>query len=124
MNAAIYMTAIRVRQLESAVAFYDVLLGRHGVRASPGRHYYDLGGVVLALREPQDEGCELLPNPDWIYISTDDLEAARANAASARANVTEEIETQPWGARSFYLRDPDGNGICFTDVTSIPRHEV
>jgi len=123
MRLAIYMTAIRVRSLEASVPFYDALLGQTGVLVSPGRHYYYLGGVALALREPDAHGLELLPNPDWIYLATDDLEAVRRNADAVHANVTEDVRLQPWGARSFYLRDPDGNGLCFTDETTIRRHD-
>lgn len=123
MQLALYMSAIRVKTLESAVPFYDELLGQSGVLVSPGRHYYYLGGVALALREPNAHDLELLPNPDWIYIATNDLEKARKNADLAGAHVTEEIQTLPWGARSFYLRDPDGNGICFTQEETIRRHD-
>ena len=123
MQLAIYMTAIRVRSLETAVPFYDGLLGQSGVLVSPGRHYYYLGGVALALREPYAHDLELLPNPDWIYIATDDLEKARANADAVHATVTEDIQIHPWGARSFYLRDPDGNGVCFTDKTTRRHHD-
>ncbi len=123
MQLALYMSAIRVKALDSAVPFYDELLGQSGVLVSPGRHYYYLGGVALALREPYAHDLELLPNPDWIYIATDDLDKARSNAGSAGANVTEDIQEHPWGARSFYLRDPDGNGICFTQQETISRHD-
>ena len=123
MELAIYMTAIRVRSLDQAVPFYDGLLGQTGILVSPGRYYYYLGGVALALREPDLHCLELLPNPDWIYIATNDLELARANADAVDARITEDIEVFPWGARSFYLRDPDGNGLCFTDAGSIRRHD-
>lgn len=123
MKLAIYMTAIRVRRLESAVPFYDKIFDQTGVLVSPGRHYYYLGGVVFALREPIHHGLEMAPNPDWIYIATDDLEGIRANADKVGAEITHEIETHAWGARSFYLRDPDGNGICFTQEETITRHD-
>ncbi len=123
MQLALYMTALRVKSLDAAVPFYDTLLGQSGVLVSPGRHYYYLGGLALALREPYAHDLDLLPNPDWIYIATDNLEKARGNAAAAQANVTEEIQTQSWGARSFYLRDPDGNGLCFTQQETISSHD-
>jgi hypothetical protein len=30
-----------------------------------------------------------------------------------------EIATRPWGQRSFYMRDPFGNPLCFVDETTI-----
>ena len=119
MQLALYMTAIRVRDLDCAFPFYDTLLGQTGELVSPGRHYYYLGGVALALREPYAHDLELLPNPDWIYVATDNLELAFENAQKVGATITEPIKTHPWGARSFYLRDPDGNGLCFTDETTL-----
>ena len=64
MRLSLYMTAIRVASLAQAVPFYDVLLGQTGVLVSPGRHYYYLGGVALALREPYAHDLSLLPNLD------------------------------------------------------------
>jgi hypothetical protein len=61
MQLAIYMTAIRVKSLEASVPFYDGLLGQTGILVTPGRHYYYLGGVALALREPYAHGLEPLP---------------------------------------------------------------
>ena len=29
------------------------------------------------------------------------------------------VATRPWGERSFYARDPFGNGICFVDRESV-----
>ena len=61
MQLAIYMTAIRVKSLEASVPFYDGLLGQTGILVTPGRHYYYLGAVALALREPYAHGLEPLP---------------------------------------------------------------
>jgi hypothetical protein len=27
--------------------------------------------------------------------------------------------TRPWGERSFYAFDPDGNGLCFVDERTV-----
>jgi hypothetical protein len=29
------------------------------------------------------------------------------------------IATRPWGERSFYLRDPFGNPLCFVDAATL-----
>ena len=50
-----------------------------------------------------------------------DLDAAfeRAQKLGMRAldghGVGRDIETRPWGERSFYGVDPSGNPICFVD---------
>lgn len=33
--------------------------------------------------------------------------------------VDESIETQPWGERCFYAKDPFGNPICFVDERTV-----
>jgi uncharacterized glyoxalase superfamily protein PhnB len=30
-----------------------------------------------------------------------------------------QIANRPWGERSFYLRDPFGNPLCFVDETTV-----
>ena len=59
-----------------------------------------------------------------LYIAVDDLEAALQRAQDAGADgpgpldhaASASIETRPWGERSFYLRDPFGNPLCFVDA--------
>ena len=33
--------------------------------------------------------------------------------------ITSAIETRPWGERSFYCLDPDGNQLCFVDDSTL-----
>jgi hypothetical protein len=47
------------------------------MRASRGRHYFDCGGVVLALYRPRADGDDRAPRPNWdhVYFSVNDLPA-------------------------------------------------
>src|SRR5262245_66196384 len=112
----IFRVILPVSGIDEAAAFYAAVLGQQGARISPGRHYFDCGGTILACFDPRADGdpWDATPNPDHIYFSVDDLEAtfARCRAAGC-SNLDADIETRPWGERSFYAADPFGNKLCF-----------
>jgi catechol 2,3-dioxygenase-like lactoylglutathione lyase family enzyme len=113
----LFRVILPVSDIEKAETFYSTLLELKGKRVSSGRHYFDCGGTILACFDPKADGDDftLGPNPDHIYFATDDLER-KFNVARYGLNVTPtEIQTQPWGERSFYFKDPFGNKICFVD---------
>ncbi|MDX1517043.1 MAG: VOC family protein [Woeseiaceae bacterium] len=124
MNARLYRVILPVHDMDSAAGFYEALLDTAGERVSPGRHYLDLGGTILAIYDPVADGD---PKDDWqhhpnqyIYIAVDDVDAAfeRAQALGAMLE-SEQVESMPWGERLFYARDPSGNPICLVDDTTL-----
>jgi catechol 2,3-dioxygenase-like lactoylglutathione lyase family enzyme len=46
-------------------------------------------------------------------ISVDDLTALYLEFQSAGATFHQALRTEPWGARTFIVRDPDGNLLLF-----------
>ena len=122
----IFRIILPVSDIERAANFYGKLLGSPGERISLGRHYFLCGDVMLACFDPRADGdtFDARPNPDHLYIATDDLEGAYTRAAEAGAGndrVPSGIETRPWGERSFYITDPFGNPLCFVDEKTIFR---
>lgn len=126
----LYRVIVPVGDIERAAKFYTELLGVEGRRVSPGRHYFDCGGVILALFSPRADGDAdtLRPLPDHIYFAVADLEAVFARAERLGGLSTEtgdgslpmgRIATRPWGERSFYMRDPAGNPLCFVDEKTL-----
>lgn len=118
MTIRIFRVILPVSDIEQAASFYHSLLDMPGNRVSPGRHYFDCGGTILACYDPSADGDEkdLSANSDHIYIAVDNLETIFENAKSADCmELEEQIETRPWGERSFYAKDPFGNPICFVD---------
>lgn len=119
----LFRTILPAANIELAADFYCRLFGVPGRRVSPGRHYFDVGDVILAVVDPRADGdsWDARPNQDHAYFSVRDLEAIHARAAELHALSPEmgAIETRPWGERSFYARDPTGNPLCFVDEATL-----
>jgi catechol 2,3-dioxygenase-like lactoylglutathione lyase family enzyme len=125
----IFRVILPVPDIEAAVGFYRELLGQDGQRVSDGRHYFDAGGVVLALLDPRADGdaYDARPNLEPLYLAVPDLEAVHARAQrlgglfeeSLAGDPMGEIAERPWGERSFYLHDPFGNPLCFVDAATL-----
>ena len=102
-----------------------------GQRVSPGRHYFDCEGAILACYDPKadGDGYESKPIPEPVYIAVDDLQATFRNAKEAGAIFSQEvvpdvgplgqIAERPWGEHSFYASDPFGNPLCFVSRESV-----
>ena len=114
MPARLYRVILPVPDIEKAAAFYGDLLAATGRRVSPGRHYFDCGGTILACFDPRadGDGFDARPNPDHVYFAVDDLEAAYERAKRLGCQELSEPKKMPWGEVSFYAKDPFGNPIC------------
>ena len=120
---SIFRLFVPVSDLAKAVAFYQRLFdtdGREIPRAS--RHYFDCGAVILAIVENSGN-----PIGDHIYFAVPNLAAVFTRAkeldcleqTDIHGEPAFEIVKRPWGERSFYVRDPFGNGLCFVDETTL-----
>ncbi len=122
MKPQLYRVILPVSDIERAARFYTDVLGVAGQRVSPGRHYFDCGGTILACFDPRADGdsWDASPNPDHLYFAVDDLEATFDLARTAGCeSIDATIATQPWGERMFYARDPFGNPIAFVDRATV-----
>jgi catechol 2,3-dioxygenase-like lactoylglutathione lyase family enzyme len=123
--AHLYRVIVPVGDVERARVFYAAVLGTPGTRVSPGRHYFDCEGTILACFDPQadGDGYQPRPNPEPIYLAVADLSAAHEACRQAGASFSAEsppgvgplgqIARRPWGEESFYVADPFGNPLCF-----------
>ena len=123
--AKLYRVILPVSNIDQATMFYRQLLDAPGQRVSPGRHYFDCGGTILACYDPAADGDHLNggshPHPNqYLYFAVADIESTfnRAKAAGCR-ELDEKIERMPWGERLFYAKDPFGNPICFVDENTL-----
>lgn len=126
----IYRIIMPVSNLDRAAHFYQQLLDDEGMRVSPGRHYFACGGVMLAVYSPRDDGdpVDSRPNFEHVYFAVADLEDVfeRAQRVGGLSTTTGDgnlpmgaIAQRPWGERSFYMKDPSGNPLCFVDEKTV-----
>jgi catechol 2,3-dioxygenase-like lactoylglutathione lyase family enzyme len=119
---AIFRIFVPVSDLPAATSFYARLLGNPGREIRGGRHYFDCGGVTLAIVENSGP-----PIADHIYFSVADLDEVFTRAlelgcleqTEVHGAPAGEIVKRPWGESSFYARDPFGNGLCFVDSDTL-----
>ncbi|HEY7863952.1 MAG TPA: VOC family protein [Thermoanaerobaculia bacterium] len=127
----LYRVILPVSDLAAAQAFYAAVLGAPGRRVSPGRHYFDCEGTILACFDPRadGDGYDAKPNPEPLYFAVSDLPATYEACRKAGAHFAQgappgvgplgEIAKRPWGEESFYAADPFGNSLCFVRRDSV-----
>ena len=130
MAPKLFRVILPVSDIDRAATFYQAIFGDPGMRVSPGRHYFDCGGTILACFDPNADGdaYEHKPIPEWLYFAIDDIEATYEACRKIGATFTPgdvhgdpagQIAKRPWGERSFYIHDPFGNKLCFVDAKTI-----
>ncbi|HEX4803375.1 MAG TPA: VOC family protein [Myxococcaceae bacterium] len=119
----IFRVTLEVADLDRAAKFYAKLLGAEGKRHPGARHYFDCGGVILAVLDPTAGGMSPTPGPKSLYFAVSDLEAVHGRAKTLNALAPYKVHGEPggtvtkrpWGERSFYVVDPWGNDLCFVE---------
>jgi predicted enzyme related to lactoylglutathione lyase len=112
----VFRVAVPTNNIAEAQLFYERVLGMEADDTVPSRLYFHCGGVILALIDWSSEGRGAFsPACENLYLAVEDLMAVHDRAVSAGAQITSPIEVRPWGERSFYCSDLDGNRLCFVD---------
>jgi predicted enzyme related to lactoylglutathione lyase len=123
MSIKIFRITAEVDNLDDATAFYAKLFGQAGTRHPGARHYFDCGGVILAVINVAAGGLTPCPLPKSVYFAVDDIDAVHARAKqlgalapfSVHGQPAGEIIKRPWGEKSFYATDRWGNELCFVE---------
>jgi len=116
----VFRIAIPASQIDRSRAFYEHVLALDADDTVPSRLYFHCGEVIVALIDWTVEGrSELQPTPDNLYLATGELDALYERAVAAGADIVAPIGERPWGERSFYCLDPDGNKLCFVDDSTL-----
>lgn len=95
----LYRVILPVGDIDEAETFYSKVLGQNGERVSPGRHYFNVGGTILACYDPDadgdDEDARWHPHENqYIYIAVPELEKVlEVVKASGPLRVDEGIES-------------------------------
>ena len=78
------------------------------------------GGAQIALRHVDRDvmdriAAAMTADVDMLAasIAVDDIAALHAEFQAANAAFHQALRTEPWGARTFIVRDPDGNLLLF-----------
>ncbi len=120
--------AVYAADLDLAEAFYGTLLGLPRLQRVDDRHvFYKVGSGVLLVFNP--ERTEMPPTnprlpvpphgargPGHVCFAMPraDIDALRARLIAAGVEIETEFDW-PNGARSLYVRDPDGNSVEFAE---------
>jgi catechol 2,3-dioxygenase-like lactoylglutathione lyase family enzyme len=119
----LFRVTIEVSDLEKATTLYSDLLATPGKRHPGARHYYDCGGVILAVLDVSRGGVPPTAGPKSMYFAVDDVTAVHARAQKlgvlapyqVHGQPAADVITRPWGEKSFYVVDPWGNDLCFCE---------
>ena len=116
----IFRIAIPASDIDRSRLFYEQVLALTADDTVPSRLYFHCGDVILALIDWRVEGQgPLRPTPDDMYLATGELDSVYERALAAGAQEVSSVEQRPWGERSFYCLDPDGNRLCFVDDSTL-----
>ena len=123
----LFRVILQVGDLDRAARFYRELFGVDGRMVGGGRCYFECGEVIVVLLDTTLGGAAPTPSPDHIYLAVDDVDAAHERAArldglsagAVHGESAGDVVTRPWGERSFYVRDPWGNRLCFVDAKTV-----
>jgi len=117
---ALIHTCLITDNVDRLVAFYEPVLQRKAVRSGPDYAEFRTSGGVLAIFSAKaqqsyiPDSAEPASNKSLVL----EFRVANVDAEYSRLNnlVTTWVKpptTQPWGTRSIYFRDPDGNLVDF-----------
>jgi catechol 2,3-dioxygenase-like lactoylglutathione lyase family enzyme len=109
-------TVIFARQLAEMRAFYGTTMGFPLHRElSPRWIEYRVGSNILALAEPKADAAEPLPTVGVkslqlaFRVSPHEVDMCAATLAERGVPIVSPPTDQPFGHRTLFFRDPDGN---------------
>jgi predicted enzyme related to lactoylglutathione lyase len=119
----LFRVTLEVADLERATQLYAALFGLDGQRYPGARHYFDCGGVIVAVLDVSRGGMPPTPGPKSLYFAVDDVDGVHTRAEQLGVLAPYQVHgepagaviTRPWGERSFYVVDPWGNDLCFCE---------
>lgn len=110
-----------VDDLERAIDYYRRCLGfqldfvYEAFYASVSRD-----GCAIHLKEAHDtrveQGDRRQEEHLDAYIAVSDAPALHRELQTSGALITQPLEDKPWSCREFYVEDPDGHILCFSEL--------
>jgi uncharacterized glyoxalase superfamily protein PhnB len=116
----VFRIGLPVADIARARVFYEAVLGIQADATVPTRLYFHCDDVIVALIDQTVEGRGgFTTSTEHLYLATVELDTVFERARTAGASDCSPVETRPWGERSFYCTDPDGNRLCFVDAATL-----
>jgi predicted enzyme related to lactoylglutathione lyase len=110
MRARRVLTNLHVADLDEAKGFYSDFLGLD-------TEEFNLGWVARYSSPDKKASVQLVtgdataPEDSAMSVTTDDVDAAYAEAQERGIEIVHPLTTEPWGVRRFFVRAPDGTVI-------------
>ncbi len=105
MFRKIIATELIVRDLATCTAFYRETLGHPVTESGPDHTVFKVGELYLFLLEvPSEGGSHVL-----LAASVEDVDALYADLKAKGVTLHRPPADQPWGLRTAYFVDPEGN---------------
>ncbi|MFT3693722.1 MAG: VOC family protein [Kofleriaceae bacterium] len=119
----LFRVTLEVSDLDRAADLYTKLFGDPGKRHPGARHYFDVGGVIIAVLDVSRGGVPPTPGPKSLYFAVKDVDVVHARAKelgilapyAVHGQPAADVIVRPWGEKSFYVVDPWGNDLCFCE---------
>ena len=102
--------SLGVSNFQKSVNFYQRVLGLEVEVMAPG-HYESISRVNISL---VSSGDAIASQGFHIELVVDNVDAWYKDLQTQEVPLLTEPQTQPWGARNFYLLDPEGHKLELT----------
>ena len=110
----IFRITMEVSDLDAAATFYATLLGDPGQRHPGARHYFNCGGVILAVYDAVADGDRnpVRENAEHVYFAVGDLAAAFERASrSISASVSNSLRPSAMSSPPVARRNASGMAV-------------
>ncbi len=101
---------------QKALAFYQGIFGLELVMDHGWIQTYGVNSEMTVQLSVASEGGSGTPVPD-LSIEVDNLETALLRVKDAKIEIEYGPQSEPWGVRRFYIRDPFGK------LVNVLQHE-
>lgn len=118
MALSVAVPNVFVTEFEAAMAYYTGPLGFRALFVYGDVPFYahvQRDAAVLALRHVTRPVIDHTAGEALLsaFIEVTDVDALCQSLQSAGAEIWQMPRDEPWAMRSFIVRDPDGNLVCF-----------